>query len=82
MISKYEINQMLKRAKQQNAKYMIVVCDNYDFSDFPVFVKSKKELEETLQEYAIKRDYKIMEVYDMSMDLNKQLNEEKAWHTD
>jgi hypothetical protein len=31
-------------AKKQKAKYIISVCDTFDYSDYPVYCKDEKEL--------------------------------------
>lgn len=78
--SKTEIAGMFLRGKAKGYKYMIIVCDNYNFEDYPHYVNTPRELEEELQDYIIDKWVTPMEVYDLSMDMNKQLNEERAWH--
>lgn len=77
--TKDDIRIWLNRAKEKGADFLIVVCDTYDWSDYPAYVteegfaKRYKELDgENMQ--------KVMEVYDLSLDWGSQLNERRAFH--
>lgn len=65
-----------EKGKSQNARYMMVYCDTFDYGDYPVYVKDA-------QEYFVKKSsYKdrLMEVYDLSMDMDEQISEKRAYH--
>jgi len=57
---------------------MLVVVDTFDYGNYPVFTDSVHEAIEKYQAASMQR---IMEVYDLSLDLDKQLNEHRAWNT-
>ena len=63
----------------QKQDFMIVVCDTYDWTDYPVFCTTE-EFDEKHAEFDGKNMQKIMEVYDLSVDKESQINEFRAFH--
>ncbi|MBR5369862.1 MAG: bifunctional (p)ppGpp synthetase/guanosine-3',5'-bis(diphosphate) 3'-pyrophosphohydrolase [Bacilli bacterium] len=61
--------------------HAIIVCDTFDYDDYVVYVKKGEDIHSKVQYY---NDFmqmrRIMEIYNYSLDINKQLNESKAWH--
>ena len=39
-----EVNEWIENAKNNNIKYIISVCDTFDWDDYPVYCKNLKEL--------------------------------------
>jgi hypothetical protein len=63
------------RGKAENYRYMIVVCDTFDYSDYPIYTTEANYS----QEYArASSQGRIMEVYDLAGDKMKQLSEPRA----
>lgn len=62
------------------ATHMIVICDTFDWDDYPVFVKEGEDVHEITAKYMSKSMQKIMEVYNLSLDKTKQLNEGRAFN--
>lgn len=59
-------------------KYLIVLCDTYDWEDYDKYADSR---EGALEIVASPGDMtKIMEVYDLTMDMEAQMAERRAWH--
>ena len=91
--TKKEIRQWLEHGKAQNATHMIVVCDTYDWEDYPVFISPNADVRIVARQQGI-NDHnglptlantnmqKVMEVYSLSHDLDSQLNEYQAFHFD
>jgi hypothetical protein len=77
--TKYDIRTWLNRAKEKDAEFLIVVCDTYDWSDYPVYVTAE-QFAERYNELNGKNMQEIMEVYDLSLDWEMQLNERRAFH--
>lgn len=48
--------------RKQKAIYLIVVCDTFDYADYPVYVKSGQNLEKVKSKYDGKGMQKIMEI--------------------
>ena len=59
---------------------MIVICDTYDYEDYPKFVKPGQNAREVAQANNGVNMQRVMEVYDLSMDKETQLNEHRAFH--
>lgn len=76
--SKWMIESWLKREKAAESDYMLVVCDTFDHEDYPVYV-SKKDIDKTIQQYSGNMQT-IMEIYNLSLDIDAQLAEKRAWH--
>lgn len=91
--TKDDIRQWLQSGKAQNATHVIVVCDTFDYEDYPVFVSPNENAQSKAREYgttghnglptlANMSMQRVMEVYSLSHDLESQLNEYRAFHFD
>lgn len=64
--------------------HLIVVCDTFDYEDYPVYVSSGQNCQEIVDKYNGKQMQKVMEVYNLQDDedgIIKQLTlERRAWH--
>lgn len=78
-ISKSMIRTWLKREKAAESDYMLVVCDTFDYEDYPVYV-SKEEFKENYERYNNRDMQKIMEIYDLHKDIDEQLNSDRIWN--
>ena len=67
-------------AKEESIAYLIVVRDTLSGSDYPVEVWSWENFYEKYDYYDGKNRQEIVEVYDLSMGLEYQLNEKRAFH--
>lgn len=76
--NKWMIESWLKREKAVESDYMLVVCDTFDYEDYPVYV-SKEDLEKAIQQYSSNMQT-IAEIYNLSLDIDAQLAERRAWH--
>ncbi len=75
-----DIKEWLQRAKKNKATHVIVVCDTFDWEDYPVEVKSTENIHKRIAEYDGKNMQKIMEVYNLNLDIEKQLNEGRSYN--
>ncbi len=73
-----DIRGWIKRGQEQNATHLIVVCDTFEHDDYPVFVSDKENVREVYEEYNNKNTQRVMEVYNLKQDIEKQLNEIRA----
>jgi hypothetical protein len=72
-----EIKEWLEEA-ESDATHMLVVCDMFDYSDYPVYVSNVKK---AIKHYDYRSEMsKVMEVYDLRKDFDEQLNEYRAWN--
>lgn len=76
--TKQDIRQWLKEAPKK-ATHMAVVCDTYDWDDYPVYVEKGEDPRAKLISYEKGENMQtLMEVYNLSMDLDKQMAEHRA----
>lgn len=61
-----EIKQWAEEGLNKKASYMIVVCDTYDYEDYPVYVMPEEDLEKKKEHYDGNNMQRIMEVYDLA----------------
>jgi len=57
---------------------MIVVCDSFDYTDYPVYCDDKEEYFAQYKQHDGKNMQRIMETYDLEMSFEDQLNEHRA----
>lgn len=68
------------RGKKMCATHLIVVCDTFDYEDYPVFVKKGENAREVYEKHNGPNMQRVMEVYNLSMDMEEQLAERRAFH--
>ena len=82
MTRKAEIREWLDRAKERGATHMIVATDTFDWGDFPVFVMPGDDINAKVAEYQdASKMLKVMECYDLTINIEDQLAEDRALHT-
>jgi hypothetical protein len=80
---KKEIREWLKKGLEQGYKYMLVVYDRMggpDDFDSPLYCQSAKDAKKALAGLEDDPLSEVMEVYDLSMNIEVQLAEKRAWH--
>ena len=60
--------------------HMIVVCDISDYMDYPVYVQSHQKASEVAANIHGRNMQRVREVYDLSINIESQLEEARAWH--
>lgn len=78
--SRAEIHEWLKSAKEEGATHVIVVCDTFDHSDFPVLVRPGEDAHDRCAQYDGKNMQRVMEIYALHLPLEAQLNEARSFH--
>lgn len=75
MTSKKEIEQWFRDGVEQGATHMIVVCDTFDYEDYPVYVASDQNFRKIVSKYQLSAGnmQKVMEVYDLSKGMAEQV---------
>lgn len=58
--------------------HMLIVCDEYDHEDYPVYVGPDRNVLDVEREYDSKEMSHVMEVYNLSMDKETQLRQRRA----
>lgn len=80
MVSKQEIAEWFDRGVQQRATHLIVVCDTFDWDDYPVLVMPGENVKDKYSEYHDKNMQTVMEVYNLSLDKNEQLEDRRVFN--
>ncbi len=78
--SKNDIRGWLEEGLKQGCTHVIVACDTFNYDDYPVFVKASENVRERIKEYDGVNMQKVMEVYSLSLDIESQLSEHRAYH--
>jgi hypothetical protein len=81
MTTAEQIRRWLQLGKGQNATHVIVVCDTFNYSDYPVIVGQGEDFWEKYTSILAASMQKIREVYDLSLDIEAQLAEPRANHS-
>jgi len=74
------IREWLNWAKEGRYTHLIVMCDEFDYSDYPVYISLEQNIEEEYEKWRKEPMQRVMEVYDLSLDIEAQLKETKALH--
>jgi len=77
-----DIKGWLRRGQAEEATHVIIVHDTYDHENYPVFVLPGEDVFERASKFNGPNMQAIDEVYDLSMDIDEQLNERRAFHPD
>ncbi len=76
MTTRDDIQGWLENSKPHHT-HMLVVCDTFDYGDYPVHTS---DVHESISKYQEASMQSIMEVYDLSKDFEKQLNTHRVWN--
>lgn len=76
--TKQDIEGWLQSAKQKGASHLIVAVDTFDHDNYPVYVGYNEDIQEEIDRITNLSMQGIDEVYNMSMDINKQLKQVRA----
>lgn len=76
--TKEDIRRWFKKGAEEGEAYMIIVCDTFDYDDYPVYT-SKESYNERHSHYIQASMQTIMEVYDLNQDMEEQLAEHRCF---
>lgn len=77
--SSREIKIWFESGVSYKQKYMIVATDTFDWSNYPIYTMSIEETKKEYEKIMNASMSKVMEIYDLSADMNEQLNQKRAW---
>ena len=80
MTTKEDIKEWVERGKKSGATHVIIACDTFSYEDYPVMVMPGENIKEKLKYYNSQNMQTVMEIYNLSMDIEKQLKERKSWN--
>lgn len=70
--TRQDLRRWFEQGVNSNHQFMIVVCDTFDWEDYPVYCNPVDFAEHYKQ--STSNMQKVMEVYDLSLDPDQQLN--------
>lgn len=70
----------LKGRDTLKATHMIIVCDTFEWEDYPVYVSSMQNVHEQVVLFDGSNMQKVMEIYDLSKDISTQLDEYRSFN--
>lgn len=73
MATKQEISDWFDCGVKENATHMIVVCDTFDYEDYPIYAANGSDCKEIVGMVNGKNMQRIMEVYDLKQDKQEQM---------
>lgn len=76
--TKEDLRRWFEEGVRDGGEFMIVFCDTYEWKDYPVYTKGG--LEGFKKEYKRVMCSRIMEVYDLNIDIETQMREKRAFH--
>lgn len=76
--SKGLIRNWLQRTTKEDS-HMLVVCDTFDYEDYPVFVKKTEDVNNKIKRYS-ENMQQVVEVYNLSINLESQLEAHRVWN--
>lgn len=77
--TKGDLRGWFQSAKQSpNLRYMVIRCDTFDWTDYPSYYETAEDAKKIVANPGDMQ--KVMEVYDLRMDMEAQMAEHWAWH--
>lgn len=80
MTTKAEISAWFDEAKHKGATHMLVVCDTYDYADYPVPCTGDADCLAQFKAHDGQNMQRVMECYDLRIDKEIQLAATRVMH--
>ena len=80
MTTRDDITRWFNDAKSNGATHLLIVCDTFEYSNYPVEVLPSQSANAVYRQLNGTNMRKVEEVYDLSLSLTQQLNEVRAFH--
>lgn len=78
MTTKDDIKRWFQQGEDEEALFMLVICDTYDHTDYPVYCFTEEDCWEKY--YNPGNMARVMEVYDLTIDIEEQLSERRCFN--
>lgn len=77
-VTRDELRRWFENGVADGQDYMIVVCDTFDYEDYPAYA-TKDTFANREKHYKAASMQTIMEVYDLNQDMEEQLAERRCF---
>lgn len=79
--TKNDLIRWFKEGVEAGVARMVIWCDTFDYGDYPVYTNlTGQELMDWTQKENGQNMKRLMEVYDLTADMDAQMNERRAFH--
>lgn len=75
-----EVEEWVQEAQRRGATHLIVMVDTFDWEDYPVYIMGDQNINEELSKRSGKNMQRVVEVYNMQMNIKKQLAESRSYN--
>jgi hypothetical protein len=72
-----ELSEWFDEGVKQGAAYMVVICDTFDWDDYPSYFKTRESAQRIVDHPGSMQ--KVMEVYDLKADKAAQFAGSRTW---
>lgn len=72
------ISEWFDKGVEDEFKWMFVVCDTFNYEDYPVYLRERSEFKEKFEE-CNKNMQKVIECYNLSKDKESQVSQYRCW---
>lgn len=79
MTTREMIEKWIQRGKEKNCSHLLVVCDTFEFEDYPVYIQRIDDIQAKIHKYSNNMQ-RVLEVYNLDDDTVTQLNEQRSWN--
>ena len=80
LTTRENIRGWLHRGQKNGATHVLVVCDTFDYGDYPVFVMPGQDVRKIADENNGPNMTKLMEIYKLSEDWDTQLSQFRSFN--
>lgn len=80
MTTQADIKRWFKEGVKRQSTHMIVVCDSFDHTDYPVYVERDQDVHYMKKKSASKEMQKVMEIYNLKKDMYTQLDQARSFN--
>ncbi len=83
VISKHEIEEMVKEGVNKGYSHVMIICDKFDYEYYPKYISYDEDVDKIIEHYDSENFSNlevIEEIYNYDLDLDMQLNEKRSYH--
>jgi len=74
-----ELKSWLEAGIAKKATHVIIVCDTFDYDDYPVYVSADEDVRKVYNSFNGPNMQKVMEVYNLSKPIDEQMSRHRCF---
>ena len=79
-VAKNRVQLWFKEGQSKNAHHMLIMRDTYEYEDYPVYVLKNEDTKKKIRELRENDNQVVQAIFDLSLDMDSQLEERRAYH--